>query len=458
MMRFILLLFLIFSFECKKNLIPESEKKPIGEFFFYNDEVAVFEKPELSPILKKFIKFDSVKILETKIKDIKNPQLMFYKVYFGEQFGYVPIISEIQKNMFAFLYATTNTKAKIKASSLRIRETPDLDGKVIAAIPKGEIVEILWEGQLFEKIDLKYDTWMKIKTKDGKVGFSYAGYMTKNLNEQENYFSTNAGPIQGYVELKSNPTLLSDKGSELKTDDPSPCGYTILATVPKIGEIVPVKEISSLNKEKFYLIEGVDNDYRCYGGYRGWISEKDVLYVEDIYKYTSEKYGSKFDKKFLEVINENYNGKLNVKTLLIEDFQYRVKEKYKFYKVNYNKIFYLKNGQYFIAGNYINIDEVVDIDKDGNEEIVKKEGSCGCDCGFAWILVWNGNELKEIYNKYPKNLDTIIELEFKDKLVIENIKEFERSKSYHPDSVPKVTTNHYEIKNFELVLTKRRPK
>ncbi len=44
-MKPILLFILIFSFNCKKNSISESEKKPIGEIFLYNDEVIMYEIP-----------------------------------------------------------------------------------------------------------------------------------------------------------------------------------------------------------------------------------------------------------------------------------------------------------------------------------------------------------------------------------------------------------------------------
>ncbi len=464
-LRFLFLILILVSFNCKKNSISESEKKLIGEIFFYNDDVVMFEKPEASPILKKFVKTDSVKILETKITDIKNPQSMYYKVYFGEQFGYIPIISEIKKNMFAFLYAHPDTKAKIKASSLRIRETPDLNGKVITAIPKSEIVEILWEGQLFEKIDLKYDTWMKIKTKEGKTGFSYAGYMTKNLEENldPNFisFDDNSELISGYIELKEFPVYFTSYNVEVKKGDQSSCGEVDLKAFPKQEEIHQVQAIAKVKDEKFYLVEGFNEDHGCYNGYKAWISEKQVTFVEDIFKYTSEKYGQNFDKKFLEDINKSYNGKLNVKTLTIEDFPIQVKEKYKFFKVNNRDIFYLKKGEYYYAEGVYGITEnkIEDVDQDGNEELVNPYGYiCVCMCVSppVSLKVWTGSGFKEIYLNNPMNK---IELEFKDKLVIENLTEYDGDPySSDPNRKPKLTTNYYEIKNFELVPTKKRPK
>ena len=71
-MKYLLIPILVLFMNCKKNSISESEKKPIGEIFFYNDEVIMYEKPEASPILKKFQRTDTVKVLETKIADLKN--------------------------------------------------------------------------------------------------------------------------------------------------------------------------------------------------------------------------------------------------------------------------------------------------------------------------------------------------------------------------------------------------
>jgi hypothetical protein len=450
----LLISIIVLTSYCKKNAISESEKKPIGEIFFYQDEVPMFEKPEASLVLKKFKKTDLVQILETKILDPKNPQSMYYKVYHEDKFGYIPIIFEIKKSMFAFLY--TNSKGKIKASSLRIRENPDLNGKVITSVPKGEVVDILWEGQLFEIIDFKYDTWMKIKTKDGKAGFSYAGYITKNLEEDENSFSFNSSALEGFVEIKESPIYYSKLNVEVKSDDPSPCGYTNLASFPKSGEIVRTLEISIMNGEKYYQVEGSNDDHGCYGGYRGWISEKQVTFIEDIFKYTSENYGSEFDKVFLEEINKYYNGKLNVRYLNIEELNINVKEKYPFYKMNGNTIYYKKNKQYYLAGN-LNDGSIEDINKDGVDEIVSKasyECMCMCSGPPAFIKIWNGNEFKEVYNN-----SGIVNLDFKDKIIIESLTQYDGDPySSDPNRKPKITTNYYEIKNNEMIPTKKRPK
>ncbi len=452
-MKYFLLLFLIFILNCKKNSISESEKIPIGEIFFYNEEVQMFEKPETSNVLKKFHKTDSVKILETKIIDTKNPDFFYYKVYFENQFGYIPTSFEIKKNMFAFLYAAPNTKAKIKASSLRIRESPDLKGKVITSVPKGEIVEILWEELLHERIDLKYDTWMKIKTKDGKIGFSYTGFLSKNLeeeNSEKNYFEHYSNyEIKGFIEIVDEPIYFSENEILVSPEDESPCGKINLKIFPKKGDIHKIKAVTRIENEKFYLVEN-ENGETCYDGYKGWISEKQVTFLEDIFKYTYEKYGSNFDKKFLDVINSFFKNELNVKTLKIENFNFKVKENYSFYIVNHNYLFYKKNENYYFLKEY-NGWTAIDIDQDGNDELLNLSSVPRC-APIGTINIWNRRELKKIYE-----LPSWSELEIKDKIIIEKIYTYilnEQTKN----SELETNTNYFEIKNFELVPTKRRPK
>lgn len=66
--------------------------------------------------------------------------------------------------------------------TLRIRETPDLNGKVIATIKLGEQVEYAGETSTNtstvdfngEKIT---DSWIKVKMKDGRIGWGWKGFM-----------------------------------------------------------------------------------------------------------------------------------------------------------------------------------------------------------------------------------------------------------------------------------------
>ena len=460
-MKYIFLIILTILAYCKKESKKDLIKNYteligenfIGEIFFYKDDVVMYEKSEVSPIVKKFKKTDIVKIIETRIKNSKYPDSMFYKVYFENQFGYIPTDSEIKKDMFAFLYS--NVQGKIKASSLRLRETPDLNGKVITSIPKAEIVDIIWQGEYYQEIDDKYDTWFKIKTKEGKIGYSYAGYISKNLNIDLNSFDDIADSIYGYIEIIKPPIYYSRYKTKVTSDYSTPCGKNDLSYLPKEGSFVKVEQIAIINNEKFYLVIGSTDEFNgCYSGYKGWVSEDDVMFIQDIYEYTYQKYGSKFDKKFLDVINKSIGGELNVTYLVIEDFEVNLNEKYKFFKVFSDYIFYLNEDNYYFAGQILG--NAVDINQDGIDEIVNPSGASCCQCQPASISIWNGKEFKKIYSESGGGYG--ISLEFNDKIIIEKITGYETNNSFDSNAKLITKTNYYEIKNLQLVPTKKRPK
>ncbi len=63
------------------------------------------------------------------------------------------------------------------ADNLKIRETPSLDSEKIGLISKYENVTILEVGQK-EIIDRIESVWVKVRTDDGKEGWSFGGYLT----------------------------------------------------------------------------------------------------------------------------------------------------------------------------------------------------------------------------------------------------------------------------------------
>ena len=144
-----------------------------------------------------------------------------------------------------------------------------------------------------------------------------------------------------------------------------------------------------------------------------------------------------------------------LKTLSIEEFPFAVKENYKFFKVNENIIFYQNKTEFYFAGAFNNR-RIIDSNLDGNDELIESSsGECACGCPPpASIAIWNGKEINEIYNQYGN-----INLDFKGKLVIETLTQYDGDPySSDPNRKPKIGTNYYEIKNFELVPTKKRPK
>ncbi len=65
----------------------------------------------------------------------------------------------------------------VAADNLRLRDTPSLDSEKTGLILKGDTVKILEVGQE-EKIDRIKSAWVKVRTGDGKEGWSFGGYLT----------------------------------------------------------------------------------------------------------------------------------------------------------------------------------------------------------------------------------------------------------------------------------------
>jgi hypothetical protein len=237
---------------------------------------------------------------------------------------------------------------------------------------------------------------MKIKTTEGITGYSYAGYITKDLNADLDV--PNAEHIIGFVEVKDNSHyLVLPAGREVLASDPAPCGYNLVNSLPQPGDIHKTLFKHLAKGITYYKIENANDSHGCYDSYRAWISEKEVIFVEDIYKYTLEKYGSKFNKNFLDVINENEKGELNVKTLEIEPFNFKIKEGgYTFYQVNGHQIYYKFQDTYHYAGFFNG--EIVDINGDGTDEMIA-DGFCACLCGEASVTVWNGHKFEQIFSE-----------------------------------------------------------
>ncbi|MCZ8155978.1 MAG: SH3 domain-containing protein [Leptospira sp.] len=367
----------------------------IGEFYIYKSALPVYESADRTKIISKVNVGDKVEIVESNIPDkIKG---FWYKVIHTDKVGYIPLSEETSKNLVAFLFKSE--QGRITASSLRIRETPDLTGKVLGSVPKGTIVQILSQGLVYEKIDDKFDTWMKIKTDEGVIGYSYAGYISKNLDPDTD--EVDATRISAYVEIIEEPKyLVRPGGRDLTDQDPAPCGTNSMGMMPGVGGIHKTEFKYTEEGVTYYKIEYAEDSHGCYDSYRGWISEKQVVYIDDIYKYTSQKYGSEYDKAFLDVINENSNRELNVKTLKVEPSEFKVKEPgYTFYEVQYGRIYYKYKGNYYYAGE--GWGDLVDVNNDGTNEIISG-GDCACMCSEARVTVWNNGKLETIFNEYPE--------------------------------------------------------
>ncbi|TGM46663.1 SH3 domain-containing protein [Leptospira biflexa] len=396
-MNFVFNCFLCFCFltlyGCLKSENPENTPR-IGEFYIFENDIPIYETIDRGKRIGKVKIGDSLEIVEGNVPDKKKG--FWYKVIHKGKFGFIPMNEELQKKLLAFGYK--NEKGRITASSLRVRDKPSLNGNIIGSVRKDTFVEILGQGFIYEKIDSKYDTWMKIRTSEGLVGYSYAGYISKFQNSDLN--EVDATKIYGFIEIIEDPEyFVQPGGREVTNLDPSPCGYNKVEEMPRNGTIHLTESKYKDQGITYYKIEYNDDSDGCYYGYRGWISEKQVIYFDDIYSYTLKKYGAEFNKKFLDVINQHSNQELNVKTLTIIESQFAVKEPgYVFYEVNGDNLYYEYKGKYHFAGKVSG--EIGDINNDGTMEIIQG-GGCGCLCSEALVSVWNDGKIETIFRESP---------------------------------------------------------
>lgn len=70
----------------------------------------------------------------------------------------------------------------VLADSLRLRQSPELAGKVLAYLSYGEEVMDLGESTTLQKLRVSTDEvrtapWVKVRTKTGKIGWAFGAYM-----------------------------------------------------------------------------------------------------------------------------------------------------------------------------------------------------------------------------------------------------------------------------------------
>ena len=80
-------------------------------------------------------------------------------------------------------YEDTHDYAFVSSSTLKIRNKPNLKGKLILTIKQGEIVEIIKSDSVFVTINKIKNKWYQLRTKDN-VGWAFGGGLVL-LNKEE---------------------------------------------------------------------------------------------------------------------------------------------------------------------------------------------------------------------------------------------------------------------------------
>lgn len=378
----------IFSLpNCKKNEVIR-----IG--YVTGDHLIVYSKPSrFSPPLTSLQRNSEFQIVESDVLDIGTDNLpKFHKVQFEKTSGFVSYHDEkITKSFASFLEKETIREGFVYASNLRLRKNPSLTADVIKLLPNGTKVTVLSRSTILETIDNIEDHWVKIKTSDGTVGFSFAGYIKiKTDNEKLSEFETSK--VLGYIKIIADPPKYysySSRDSDLASEnDPAPCGgKNEIRFLPKTNEFVLVKEKS--NDSDFYHITRMFNGgNECSGGYTAWISSKDVEFIPNVFANTIPSVKDDVNREILKVANDRVGGNLNANLSTIQPIgTSKNNQEPLFYLVrayigggqehNFNVVLKKSGSTFNAIGSYLiaagwgeNKLEFQDFDGDGTPEII----------------------------------------------------------------------------------------
>lgn len=139
------------------------------------------------------------------------------------------------------LSAFEPAKAKVIASSLKVRDLPSIGGDVIATLKRGEIVEAIEESKQTVYIDDQSAKWYKVKLSKKKTGWVFGGYISFELNlelglrwqqttpSQSESFSGVAIAPDGivYAGTRSGNIYISQSQSRWKKITPQALGLSI---------------------------------------------------------------------------------------------------------------------------------------------------------------------------------------------------------------------------------------
>ncbi|MEM7181734.1 MAG: SH3 domain-containing protein [Spirochaetota bacterium] len=432
--QLVLLSLTLILFSCKSL----KKEKAIGIAFVIANGVKLQQKPSLrSSLLNSLDQNTKVEVIARKIPDSnKKNRIFWYKVRSGEKTGFISYREEREKKAFISMHKPAQPiTAVITATSLRLRAQPSLTAKVIASMLRGEEVEVLLEGNVNQKIDTKYDTWIQVKRQNGEIGYCYKGYTRDKADIAKDFKNEK---ITGFVEITNNkPVYLnSPAGRKVREDDPVNCEYHNIAGYPKEGENAPVIAKARVDGKIYYHLEQTyesqETNWNCFSG---WVEAGSTTFFQDRFAHTAKKCQDKmkYKKGFYEVINIHNYKSLDVCNVKIEELPILSKQagetKKAYYKVNGTQV-YMKSGQdYMFLKDYrdsrdytssITLD-FKDIDGDGNYELFTSESNRGG--GELQIYTFDGKDFQSIYTQTEGSDDNNINvtLEVKSPLLIEKI-------------------------------------
>jgi hypothetical protein len=325
-----LIIVMIFSF-CKKS---DNQAKYSYGYVVSSSGVPFYENPKFNSKITNTLKVNTkLSILEDTIEDKERKNFFWLKVKDDQTIGYISRYEvDHNKSVSLFKEISYTQEEMVKATSLRLRKSPSLNGEIVINLKKSERVTIIAEGSANESIDGFYDNWVKVRTSTGLVGYCFNGFLSPIPDVMD---GKNLEAFIGNIEIQKGAKFYKIPGSEL-VDEKFDIGYTVNNKLYSLkeGDIIPADFTAEFNGTTYYLIDrygtfkmpGGSENIRAYG----WISYKDIKTVTNKLKYTFEKYGFSHPE-IIDAINSK-KPNLDVRDISVKVFG----EKLDFYLVEFH--------------------------------------------------------------------------------------------------------------------------
>ncbi len=270
---------------CKKS-------EPIGVLYVVGERAPVFSDAEVvrNPafLLKRG---ESVDILAERVEDERfGDRRLWYRVRQGERDGFVSYDETlVRNNVMAFLNVKEPQVALVTGDSLRLRRAPGLQSGVAGTLRRGDIVDVLMEGSMAQRIDNRRAIWLKLRTKAGVEGFAFGGYLERAAAENAEELKSFAG-MQDF-EITSGFACITAEEPQffgnpaLKTAVELNHDMGGLRRLPESGECAAATAQASADGVKYYRIE----NNRCGEGacaeVVAWIPADQAEFTTDLVAY-----------------------------------------------------------------------------------------------------------------------------------------------------------------------------
>lgn len=317
---------IFFFFSCKKNNILEkfSPKIATVAYVIGTSGVPLYPKPTFSEKILKTIPINSeLTIEETKIPDPIRKGYTWIRVRIGDLEGFISSEEAEQypsPSISIFEPVKNPGKLYVRASSVRLRTIPSIKGQILTNLKQGEELILLANGSSSEEIDGVYDNWVKVQTKDSKIGYSFSGFLIDPPHLEDS--NLKLVPAFGSVEIQEKTSYYKNPGKDDRAEESINDSENIIFSLVQ-GNIIPVKFQVNVNETIYYYIDEHLHDVEPLAvmtrPVRGWVKASEIKFVKDIFTYTYEKFKSgKPGEDLLYEYLKNQKKKLDFRNVEIQ--------------------------------------------------------------------------------------------------------------------------------------------